>query len=59
MTPDKLRKVLSLAVFVYSCGMGLALLIFGKFCVEVCLIAAGYSSLLSVWFLTMFGKPKE
>ena len=59
MTPDKLRKVLSLAVFIYSLGLALALLIFGQLCDEMILIVAGYFSLISIWFLVMFGKEKE
>ena len=59
MTPDKLRKVLSLAVFIYSLGLALALFIFGKLCDELILIVAGYFSLISIWFLVMFGNPKE
>ena len=58
MKPEKLRKVLSLAVFIYSLGLALALLIFGKLCVGMILIVAGYFSLITIWFLVMFGKEK-
>ena len=58
MTPDKLLNVLSVAVFIYSLGLALALLIFGQLCTELILVVAGYFSLMSIWFLVMFGKPK-
>lgn len=59
MTPDKLLNVLSVAVFIYSLGLALALLIFGQLCTELILVVAGYFSLMSIWFLVMFGKEKE
>ena len=59
MTPDKLLNVLSVAVFIYSLGLALSLLIFGQLCTEMILLVAGYFSLTSIWFLVMFGKPKE
>ena len=55
MTPDKLRKVLAIAVFMYSFGMAFALLIFGKFSLEASLIGLGYFAIIAAWLWVMIG----
>jgi len=55
MTPAKLRKLLSVTVFMYSFGMAFALLYFGKFSLEVSLIGVGYFSLIAAWLWMMIG----
>ena len=55
MTPDKLRKALSIAVFMYSFGMAFALLIFGKLSLEVSIIGLGYFALIAPWLWVMIG----
>ena len=55
MTPDKLRKLLSVAIFMYSFGMAFALLFFGKFSLEVSLIGVGYFCLIAAWLWVMIG----
>ena len=55
MTPDKLRKLLAIAVFMYSFGMAFALLIYGKFSLEVSLIGLGYFALIAAWLWVMIG----
>jgi len=55
MNPDKIRKLLSIAIFMYSFGMAFALLMFGKFSLEVSLIGVGYFSLIAAWLWMMIG----
>lgn len=55
MNPDKLRKALSIAVFMYSFGMAFALLYFGKFSLGVSLIGLGYFSIIAAWLWVMIG----
>jgi len=55
MTPDKLRKALSIAIFMYSFGMAFALLIFGKFSLVVSLIGLGYFCIIAAWLWVMIG----
>ena len=56
MTPDKLRKLLSIAIFMYSFGMAFALLYFGKFSLEVSLIGLGYFAIIASWLWVMIGE---
>ena len=55
MRTDKLRKLLSVAIFMYSFGMAFALLFFGKFSLEVSLIGVGYFSIIAAWLWVMIG----
>ena len=55
MTPDKLRKLLSVMVFMYSFGMAFALLFFGKFSLGVNLIGLGYFAIIASWLWVMIG----
>ena len=55
MTPDKLRKVLAIAVFMYSFGMAFALLFYGKFSMVVNLIGLGYFAIIAAWLWVMIG----
>ena len=56
MNPDKLHKLLSIAIFMYSFGMAFALLIFGKFSIEVTLIGVGYFALIAAWLWGVIGE---
>jgi len=56
MNPDKIRKALSIGVFMYSFGMAFALLMYGKFSLEVSVIGVGYFSLIAAWLWYMIGK---
>ena len=56
MKPDKLHKALSIAIFMYSFGMAFALLIFGKFSLEVNLIGVGYFALIAAWLWGIIGE---
>ena len=55
MTPDKLHKLLSVAIFMYSFGMAFALLYFGKFSLGVSLIGLGYFAIIAAWLWVMIG----
>ncbi len=53
MNPDKIRKALSIGIFMYSFGMAFALLIYGKFSIEVSIIGVGYFALIASWLWHM------
>ena len=55
MNPEKLHKLLSIAIFMYSFGMAFALLFFGKFSLEVSIIGLGYFILITAWLWVMIG----
>ena len=55
MKPETIRKALAIAVSMYSFGMAFALLIFGKFSLEVSLIGLGYFALIAAWLWVMIG----
>ena len=59
MKPEKLRKALSIAVFMYSFGMAFALLFFGKFSMVVNLIGLGYFTLITAWLWVMIGEVEK
>ena len=58
MTPEKRRKALSIGVFLYSFGMAFAMLAYGKYCIEVSLIAFGYFGLIALWLWDLIGESK-
>jgi len=53
LNPDKVRKALSIGVFMYSFGMAFALLMYGKFSLEVSVIGLGYFALIAAWLWYM------
>ena len=59
MTPEKLHKALSIAIFMYSFGMAFALLFFGKFSLVVNLVGMGYFALIAAWLWGVIGEVER
>lgn len=56
MKPEKVHRILSLAMFIYSIFLAFAVLVEGQYSLKVSVIAVGYFSIMSWWVYYWIGQ---